>query len=415
MKYLSIIFSVLLTVILLGCQSSEKPKAMEIESKIRSYEKFDLPQLNKFAEQNDAFALRELGTRYISGNGVKKKPEFGFDLIRRAAKDGNAAALNTMGIAYQTGRGAKQDFILAKSYFEKAILAGSSRGHLNLANIYFDGNDNIAEDKLKALYHFEACSLLGKDFCSYILSDLYWKGDGVNKNKELAKDYAQRAINNDYLPAVGLLAAYEFGDGNFEKSYPLAYRVRDWSGDGIGAEIYGLHKYFGYATSQDFVEANYYLTNIELELSTSASVLGDMYANGLGVDQDLKAALRYYKQAKAMGDATANSSIVKLVKSIGEGEAKQKQLKLDLMVGEMQVSCEMAIQDAAIYGAKFPFLSGRPNEADCIEKTNRCAFRWGPGQLKLKNQFGTWYKSSAKCFTHNGSIASLTIDGHKIE
>ena len=78
-----------------------------------------LDQVRKLAEQGDADAQWNLGTRYHHGDGVSQDDSVAVQWFQRAAEQGNVTAQGTLGAYYWAGRGVQQD--LSKAYFWSAL------------------------------------------------------------------------------------------------------------------------------------------------------------------------------------------------------------------------------------------------------------------------------------------------------
>ncbi len=100
-----------------GCSSSE-PKSLAA------------------AEQGDAEAQLELGTRYARGKGVDKNDAEAEKWLRMAAEQGLARAQLDIGVLYATGRGVPQDAAEAVRWYRKAADQDLPQAQLNLGLAY---------------------------------------------------------------------------------------------------------------------------------------------------------------------------------------------------------------------------------------------------------------------------------------
>jgi hypothetical protein len=77
--------------------------------------------LRKLAEEGDAEALAEMGSRYRNGDGVPQDDAQAAKWLERAAKEGHPGSQRALGSFYWAGRGVARD--LSKAYFWSVLAA----------------------------------------------------------------------------------------------------------------------------------------------------------------------------------------------------------------------------------------------------------------------------------------------------
>ena len=78
-------------------------------------------ELRKLAEQGDADAQWEIGSRYRNGDGVPQNDAQAVKWFQRAAEQGHVSSQRALGGSYWSGRGVPQD--LSKAYFWSVLAA----------------------------------------------------------------------------------------------------------------------------------------------------------------------------------------------------------------------------------------------------------------------------------------------------
>jgi len=82
--------------------------------------------LRPLAEQGDARAQYQLGTRYFTGAGVSQDYAEALKWFRLSADQENADGQGALGSMYYTGRGVHQDYVLAHMWFNLSAARGGS-------------------------------------------------------------------------------------------------------------------------------------------------------------------------------------------------------------------------------------------------------------------------------------------------
>lgn len=188
--------------------------------------------LNKLANNNNAYALYEIGTNeyngYVKGyprydksyeyykkaslknhpssyymmaklyiNGLigsksNEELELAFEYLNKAISLGNIAAINTLGLMYQNGTyPVKKDIKKAISLFEQAASKDYPYAYNNLGLIY-EAKGNTQE----SFKYFTLSSSLGESWALNKIGEYYRNGIYVKKDLEKAFEYYNKAIDS---------------------------------------------------------------------------------------------------------------------------------------------------------------------------------------------------------------------------
>lgn len=182
---------------------------------------------------------------------------------------------------YENGRsflygtdGKEVDLKEALSNFEKAKEAGKIEANFYLG-VLCDWYKYPQVDYEKAKIYYEASG--DNPYAQIALGFLYEYGQGVEKNRRKAKELFQAAI-----------------DQGCEEGYCGRARMAQDEGDYIRAFEY-------YITAVDGTE--------QLYVSGAMNYIGNMYRDGLGVDQNYAKAADWYEKAVSLNNASAMNSI----------------------------------------------------------------------------------------------------------
>ena len=149
--------------------------------------------------------------------------------------EGNPICMNNMGSLYYTGRCGIRSYKKAQEYYEMAVKTGYPLPAENLGYVYYYGRDTDI-DYEKAYKYFTMAALQGQTEATYKVGDMFRYGYYVDKS-----------------PAV---------------AYILYHRAYDMSG------------------SEDECQC----------LGNIMKRMGDLYAEGIGCEKDLKTAMVYYQK-----------------------------------------------------------------------------------------------------------------------
>lgn len=184
--------------------------------------------LKKSADLKYPEAEYSMAYLYLSGMYVEKDYKKGIQLMTSAANNGFPDAQNNIGMLYLKGELVPKDLSRAKSWLEKASNNGSSMAEYNLGVVY-DAGMGVPVDSKKAgsLYLRSAESGYLPAFGKVV--EMYANGSkGVNKSNEKAREWLDKAIENDDSDAMLLKAnAYFHGNYGYAKDMALAKKWLD--------------------------------------------------------------------------------------------------------------------------------------------------------------------------------------------
>ena len=152
----------------------------------------DLAALQKAAEQGNAGAQNNLGTRYSKGEGVPKDEAKAAQWYQKAAEQGLAVAQNNLGFMYANGRGVPKDYAKAAQWYNKAASQGDSDAQVRLGLMYVRGQ-GMQQDATMAKQWFQRAADKGNETAQYNLGYMYDEGIGVNKDVAQAEHWYRKA------------------------------------------------------------------------------------------------------------------------------------------------------------------------------------------------------------------------------
>jgi len=171
-----------------------------------------LVELTKKAEAGDAGAQRDLGSRYLDGEGVPKDKVKAFEWYHKAAEQGGAGAQYGLGLMYIKGDGVSEDETKGREWIEKSA-AQSLPDAQNLIGVWHEaGYAGLPKDAAKAVEWWQKAAAQGHAFAQLSLGQAYRDGKGVPKDRVKAMEwYAKSAAQG--FGASQLTLGEEYGNG----------------------------------------------------------------------------------------------------------------------------------------------------------------------------------------------------------
>jgi len=276
-------------------------------------------------EKKDAQAQCNVGTCYFTGNGVTKDLKTALDWFRKAAAQNNIEGIVRVADCQFYGYGMPKDQNAAVKTYLSAAEKGQSHAMFRLGQCFEEGTGT--EQNLTSAYNW------------FTKADAAKYPGAAKEAKRIQEPGAvwDNAIKkHDAEAQFRLAVCYHFGDSGLPKDLKKAF---DWfkksSEQGFVKSTHNLGLCYlnGYGTAPDMaMMKKCFLAGAEANYPPSLSVLGELYQKGIGVEQNMTTAYRYYVKAAASQDKRALSQ-VPVIKKIAmvwdpayKGDAKAQHL-----------------------------------------------------------------------------------------
>lgn len=149
------------------------------------------------AEDGDAVAQRDLGLRYMDGDGVPADPKQAAYWLEKAAAQGEKWGRLYLGECYEKGYGVARNIARALELYEQAGKQGAGEACYRLGNMYKEGR-NVEQSYAKAVEWYELAVERGNERAMCELGHMYADGRGVAKNKTRAYNLYWKAVDEGY-------------------------------------------------------------------------------------------------------------------------------------------------------------------------------------------------------------------------
>jgi localization factor PodJL len=156
-----------------------------------------LDKLTALATSGDVKAERDLGLKYLAGDGVQANESEAARWLMRAAYRGEPTAEYWLGTLYARGHGVPADAFQANHWYEAAAQKGNRRAMHSFAVAYFQGW-GVEKNYSEAARWFRSAADLGFVDSQFNLAVLYERGAGIPQSlTEAYKWYAIAAQGGD--------------------------------------------------------------------------------------------------------------------------------------------------------------------------------------------------------------------------
>lgn len=132
-------------------------------------------------------AKANLGAMYLSGEGLPKDLKKALALLRDAAEEQDCSAMCNLGLMYENGEGVDADLDTAIAYYRQAATLGYPPAFYHLGILVGSGDADIGEIDPVGL--LEAAGADGNIDALYRLGVMYYDGDGVEADMDMASQY----------------------------------------------------------------------------------------------------------------------------------------------------------------------------------------------------------------------------------
>jgi len=224
----------------------------------------DLQFLEEKADAGDPEAATTLALAYHAGALLKIDDMRALQLLQGAAEKDYVAAEEALGIFYQLGIGTPPDAVEALAWYSKAATKGSRNAATNIALIYLDGS-GVPKDSARALEWFRRAADAGDPTAQLNIAAMYHRGEGVPKDENKRLEWLKEAAEHNSVAAILELARL-----NMRSNTDAAVR--------------------------------WYTRAAELGDAFAQAALGEIFAEGLGVQPDYAKALQWYRKSADQGN-----------------------------------------------------------------------------------------------------------------
>lgn len=165
--------------------------------------------LETAALEGDSKALVQLGYKYFTGNGVDRDVVKAREYYLKAAEYGEHWAFNNLCNIYLYGEGVDIDYSVAFQYCRKGAELGNPSSMVMLGEIA-SNKEGLFKDKLElgtelSFQFYENAARREHPHGQYMVGSYYENGIVVSKDLNKAKEWYEKAVNQNHKPAQAAL------------------------------------------------------------------------------------------------------------------------------------------------------------------------------------------------------------------
>lgn len=257
----------------------------------------------------------------------------------KQAKQGHIVSQYWVGDMLDKGEDIEEDKEEAFSWFMKAAENGYAPAQYKLGCMYYNGI-GIDVDRNKSFYWYLKSAEQGVVESQYWVGNMLDKGEGVKEDRKEAYNWYMKAAQQGHLNAQYKLKVY-FGEYNYkvvENNHFETLKEKAEQGvEDAQLELGNMYEN-GLEVEQDYKEAlNWYMKAAELMSEFAVLKVGEFYLNGYGVEANSDEAFEWYMKAEqgwgsesavdAMSDMVAEGKLEEFITRSEHGDT-DAQLKL---------------------------------------------------------------------------------------
>ena len=274
----------------------------------------------------------------------------------KRAEQGYVESQCWIGNMFDKGEDIEEDKEEAFKWFMKAAEKGYAPAQYKLGYMYYNGI-GIDKDRNKSYCWYLKSAEQGHIESQYWVGYMLDKGEGIKEDRKEAYNWYMKAAQQGHLNAQYKLRIY-FGEYNYkfvEKTHIKTLREKAEQGiEDAQLELGNMYEN-GLEVDQDYKEAlSWYMKAAELMSEVAVRKVGEFYSNGYGVEADSDKAFEWYMKAEqgwgsesavdAMSDMVAEGKLEEFITRSEHGDT-DAQLKLGYIY-EMGIGVSADFQEA---------------------------------------------------------------------
>lgn len=173
------------------------------------------------AKTEDATAQRELGLRYLKGQGVPQDSALALSWLTKAADSGDSAAQYEIGAIYDYGNGVTRDSSIAEHWYRKAAEQGNPKAQNSLGDLYYNG-EGIPVNYQQAHYWYQKAAEQGYRDAQNNLGETLLQGKGAPINLGEGVNWIRKSAEQGYARAQKNMGDLFLAGKGVEKNFAQA-------------------------------------------------------------------------------------------------------------------------------------------------------------------------------------------------
>lgn len=257
------------------------------------------------AEAGHAVAQNNLGVLYQRGQGVPRDYVLARSWFERAAAQGLPGAMYNIGMLYLRGYGVPEDPALAAGWLEKAAALEEAEAQFYLGMLHYRGQ-GVPQDLAVAAHWFEKAAAANVPQARYNLALMLARGEGLPLDEARALSLLEpfAATRDDAALLIAEIHLRHVEDPSRAAEALTVFRRLAESGVADAQAAIGMMYVMGTGTQADAQEGRFWMEQAARQGSPKAQMnLAGFYAQGIGATRDLSEAHAWYSLSAENGEA----------------------------------------------------------------------------------------------------------------
>lgn len=306
----------------------------------------------KASDNGSADAQCSIALLYFYGKGVKQDYKKAKDWLDLSASKEHAKSQYILGCMYYDGIGVKRDKLLSIQWYEKSANQGYDKAQASAGFLYMADSDiqdyTKSEQWLSKAFeqnNLSACYWLGRLYLEYYydnhnsmfikkaikfyeksanqgyifaqseLGHLYWRGELVEQNYEKARVWYEKVVTQDESITKEIskneMAYWKYREIEYKIELERINNLKGLSAFRLG-DIYAQGK--GIEKNQKLAHEWYEKATNNYNNMDAQYELGKIYEKGIDVKKNIKKAIEWYEKAGNQGNEKAKFATYRLKK-----------------------------------------------------------------------------------------------------
>ena len=289
------------------------------------------------ATRDDPVAQNNLGVLYLNGDGVPRDYALARSWFEKAAALDLAGAMFNLGMVYLRGYGVQKDLKRSTEWFERAANGGDRDAQFFFGLHLFHGR-GVERDPLAGQHWFQQAAEKNLSSAQYNLALMLLQPETGERDEPAALELLHKAAAQGHESAditIGRIHLAHDDDPARAAIATEVFKRLAEHGNADAQVTLGMIYTFGQGTvAQDFDEGRFWLKLASNQESGTARLnLGNIYAQGIGVDRDLIRAYAWYSLSAERGDSAGEHYRDTLAKELDEQELEAARILAIELVG----------------------------------------------------------------------------------
>lgn len=267
--------------------------------------------LREAALNGDPMAQFELAISYRSGKGGPVDLDGALGWMRSAADAGFAPAQNDLGTMLQKGEGGPPNFPEARAWYERALAQGLGVAAQNLAVMAAQGI-GMPRDEAQAYRYAKMGAQRGDPRSELWAGSMLSSGIGVKADKAAGLAWQVKAANDGDTEAAVFVAQRYFAGIDVARDDALAEsylkRAADQGNPRAQTALAGLLLKRSAVANLPMAKA-LLLKAIAQHFGPAYAGMGELYANGTGMQPNVPTAIDWFARGAALNDAASERDL----------------------------------------------------------------------------------------------------------